>query len=756
MDPKLKTLLMTFAALLLAAAAAIGVYVGDAPQPPAPPAPPAPPPPVVVDPPAPPAPPPLVVDPPVDPPAPRPPPAGEHLVVAAGQSVMLAASATYRDIDVHGVLALDPAATLDLKCVNLRVHPSGQLRAAPAADAIQRIIFRDVPLDAADGEQAGNGLVARGKVTLRGAAKASFVRLAAEALAGDTSLALTEAAAGWRVGDRLVLPDSRQWRIEGESYVPRYEDATIAAISADGRTITLVAPLLFDHPGARNGDGVLEFLPHVANRTRNVIVKSESGSGTRGYTLFTGRADVDIRYVAIQTLGRTQLGSTGAANVADRHPVTFSHLYGPAGGQANGHQFTFIGNAITCGLPDHNIKWGLTIRDSHYGLIQGNFLYNWHGAGIITASGNESYNVIEKNIVIRGRGVGDREGWVGESKNRGDEGGAYWFRGPNNYVRGNVGANYHNWNGEAAYGFKFYLPGLETIRVPNFAGADTTAAGQYTERDGNAMPLLEFAGNETYGVENALTIWWLNAKDIFPQGGGESVVRDFRAWHIARYGFYGYPMSKVTFDGYVFRGDPSVLANVNENVMGMWFGDYMTKDLVVRRADIQGARYGIIDPYFGGSHSLIEDSYFRNVRNITVQTLRAPGSGGPGSNRKPKSLVIRNVRHGSTAGWEVGDQTPRPISMSYRLDEDGANFSQPDTVHVYDHDGVPAADYRLYYAQQAADFVMPHTSGGRVGAPEPGLTNQQAWERYGVAIAGAVAPADAVRVEWTNGLVKAN
>src|SRR5207253_2535615 len=97
-----------------------------------------------------------------------------------------------------------------------------------------------------------------------------------------------------------VFPDSNEWAADqaGANYASQYEEGTIASISADRRTITLTAPLLYNHPGARDGNGVLDFLPHVADKTRNIIVKSESSSGTRGYVLFTHRADVDVRYAS--------------------------------------------------------------------------------------------------------------------------------------------------------------------------------------------------------------------------------------------------------------------------------------------------------------------------------------------------------------------------------------------------------------------------------------------------------------------------
>ena len=72
--------------------------------------------------------------------------------------------------------------------------------------------------------------------------------------------------------------------------------------------ITLTTPLKFDHKGARSGDDKLEFLPHIGNLTRNVVVRSENPNGTRGHMIFMARADIDLRYVEVRDMGRTKLG----------------------------------------------------------------------------------------------------------------------------------------------------------------------------------------------------------------------------------------------------------------------------------------------------------------------------------------------------------------------------------------------------------------------------------------------------------------
>src|SRR5438445_317405 len=75
----------------------------------------------------------------------------------------------------------------------------------------------------------------------------TFVRLAAEPLAGQTTLTLEQPVASWKAGDRIVIPDTRHLRDNqrGENYQAQDEKLEIAAI--DGVRITLAAPLKFDH-----------------------------------------------------------------------------------------------------------------------------------------------------------------------------------------------------------------------------------------------------------------------------------------------------------------------------------------------------------------------------------------------------------------------------------------------------------------------------------------------------------------------------
>ena len=98
----------------------------------------------------------------------------------------------------------------------------------------------------------------------------------------------------------------------------------------------------------------------------------------------------------------------------------------------------------------------------------------------------------------------------------GTEGVGFWFRGPNNFVRNNVAANFQNSTTEAAYGFVYQFRFLGDIKVPNFKGADTMGLmgpDQFTLMNGNNMPLLQFENNEAYGaMQGGFTYWWISSR----------------------------------------------------------------------------------------------------------------------------------------------------------------------------------------------------------------------------------------------------
>src|SRR5262249_25555363 len=229
--------------------------------------------------------------------------AGADDVIIIQHFITFDGSASARSVIIEsgGMLRFAPDLDTRLDVVNLEVLAGGTLEvgteAAPVT-ASAMIVFKDVPLDTAhDPEQFGNGLVALGTVRIHGRAVSdTFVRLAAEPRAGQYTLSLSVPVSGWQVGAHIALPHTHQppgveQHGNFADYDPQWETFTIAAISTDGQSITLDHALAFDHLGAHDPDGDLRFLPHVALLSHNVAIRSASSLGTRGHTLFTGRAD---------------------------------------------------------------------------------------------------------------------------------------------------------------------------------------------------------------------------------------------------------------------------------------------------------------------------------------------------------------------------------------------------------------------------------------------------------------------------------
>jgi hypothetical protein len=690
----------------------------------------------------------------------RVPGAGDKVYIEAGHAISyaLVSDTAVSCVGVAGQLGFATTSNTRLKVGTLEVLPTGTLTVGTPTDNVRagvtaEIVIANQALDtAADPEQFGVGIVGMGVVQMAGSPKTPYVRMQNEPKAGNTSLVAAAAPSGWAAGDRLALPDSKQWRIESGPYVQEWETTTLASVN--GTTLGLTGALAYNHPGARNGDDVLEFLPHLANLTRNVIVRSEAPAGTRGHVIFTARANIDIRYVLLKDLGRTRIevlnnttfdsGGTPThigTNQIGRYSMHFHHLMGPTAAPANGYQYTFIGNAI-----DGATKWGIAIHQSNYGQVTDNVVYDSLGAGLMTEDGNESYNLIARNYVLVVRGTGEERADARLTE-FGFEGSAFWFHGPYNYVRDNVGASANS------FGYTYAMLNMPSNRTPKFPGADLTVDGQYDTRDLKATPLLEFAGNELYGTRNGLTVWDLGAQCCENvRETPTSTVKNYRSWHISRYGFYGYGQNKVEFDGWVQRGEKAALANSFEWFLGFYFGDYITRNLVIRNSDLQNLRTGIQVPNKAGDTRdiygnapgtiLIENTTLRNSTNIYVGTPWAITGGG--TVLPPRKTTISNVKFGQVNS-SVGGATQFNIQMGYSTTNTNPNLVQMDEVSVTSYNQDPSLNFRVFYTQQAPTFVVPQSAGGIVGASVSGMTNQQTWSTFGLAIAGSIAPCTTTR-----------
>jgi PKD repeat protein len=624
-------------------------------------------------------------------------------------------------------LEIQPTATLTFRTDvntqvvvgNFLVLQGGSLIVGTAANPIAakvvcNINLGNLPLNStSDPQQFGGGLIVLGAVTMHGAVKTPYVTLAQEVHAGDTVLHLAAPANGWRPGDDPVLPDTRQLKpgsTYGASYQPQWERVTVQSVSADGLTVYLAAPVKYSHLGARDASGVLDYLPQVINDSRNIMVQSQNMTGVRGYTLFTGRANVDIEYAGFCELGRTTNNPTGSGNVADRYAMTLLDLIGPTSPQANGYQFTLIGNEVDNdgdGNPNNpsNIQWGLALNNSFYGLIQGNTVWAVAGAGMGVEDGASSYNRFDGNFVGNVTGTAARH----DQQRQGD---GFWFGNPNNYVTNNIATDINGGGGDLySYGFDIDATYVGTVTVPALQGADPSAAGQGTSINMNDTPILQFAGNQLYGASAAgLTLWWIGTYgDTFYADARVSVVKDFVAWDFTSKGVYGYPTNNVTIDGLVVRGDESQLNTPYIYVTGLIFDDYMTHALVVRNCDIQGMATGIYAPFMVGrvttmDTTVIENCFLDNTDNIDISP---PRSVNGSSGLSPQTLDINNVQFANPSGgyqpWFTN------ISMDYITSDalGTSNMSVPQYVYVTNYNDIQGDNFQVFYSQTPSPTGKP-------------------------------------------------
>ena len=109
---------------------------------------------------------------------------------------------------------------------------------------------------------------------------------------------------------------------------------------------------------------------------------------------------------------------------------------------------------------------------------------------------------------------------------------------------------------------------------------------------------------------------------------------------------------------------------------------------------------------------------------------------------KDRKTIIRGVKHEARAGKPLRSiVTTIMDGWSYRT----LNLTVKDEIQVIDHDGVVGDSFRIFWDQQAPEFMLPLSQLPRFIA-SPGTTamrNDEAWAQYGKAFAGSVMPATA-------------
>ena len=183
----------------------------------------------------------------------------------------------------------------------------------------------------------------------------------------------------------------------------------------------------------------------------------------------------------------------------------------------------------------------------------------------------------------------------------------------------------------AGPGWKFIVPpGPYTARNPRFRGADMTNDGQTVAVTPQNQPILEFRGNEVYGLAaDGFTAWNIGTDgyDIKPASMGETLLKDFRVWHTYEAAVWMYPVNRVTIDGLVYRVDPAATTYWRAAVVS---GDYRDIDLTIRGGSIHaGLIAGEISTPWERCASRTLTPWFVNMRSsFALPQLRGPEPAG--------------------------------------------------------------------------------------------------------------------------------
>ncbi|SEN74507.1 G8 domain-containing protein [Nitrosomonas marina] len=684
-------------------------------------------------------------------------------------------------IGIKGILTFDTEINTKIKAGTILVYSQGRLEIGTVSNPVKHNILAELiianrPLavlesdpvtDTYDPLQFGTGMIVFGEISMHGKEMTpTWARLAQEPKSGQTRLSLEVNPSGWSVGDKLVLPDTRQtplirkWQIDPVTPIElQLEELIITDIS--DKTITLSKPLDFDHLGGRDTDGNIVGMPHVGNLTRNIRISSEDPYGVRGHLLFTERANVDIRYTAFVDLGRTTskpLDNTIiengevkhiGTNQIGRYPIHMHHLMGPVNPDNTGYQFVIMGNSV-----DNGAKWGITVHNSHFGLIDSNVVYDTEGASFITEEGNEKENRFTNNFAVKSGTIitslyEPRYGGVAGTDRPlgfadfGYEGSAYWFTGNDNYLLGNVAANAAfagvMYNSRPS-GFWFNQP-----LTPKHRGADIDDLSQWTDYSGTWAPKVRISQeNEIYASGVGLWVGF---------SGMVGKINNYLLWNIKQTGIYSQRNTFAVYADMTLVSDQTIsnqnhIYTINKGV-DLTNTRYRSGHTVLKNIRVEGFNLGIDLPAFlqPDKYSLqgdmppkitiIENSYLRNYVNVREHSPIV----------STKHTLINNVefvqntgpsnKYLSMTSADIISNLERSFSLTARTKESH--------LFVLNYNRQPGENFEYFFYEQSPDHVIEDvTINNKYANPEDdcptlGMTNQQCWDKYGVATLNQIA-----------------
>lgn len=670
-----------------------------------------------------------------------------NVLIPKGTTVTLGHEddAQLNTVRVDGTLRFTPDRDTVLRVDTLVVADEGKLiigtKEEPiAADKSATITFhagekmierRDDP------KQLGRGLLSHGAVSIYGAAKTPYARLTRAPRKGDTKLTLAQAPSNWKKGDLLIIPATT---LGGD-------DELRQIFGIDGTEIS-IEPLERDHLAPAED----LFVP-VANLLRNVIIESESWKPDySGHVMFMHSPDVRVENAAFMDLGRTnkqkpiddpkfddkkQLIAGTGTNPRGRYAVHFHRT----GSETLKRPAVVKGCVIT-----HSPGWGF-VNHSSFVEIEDNITYGVVGSAFVTEAGDE-IGTFRRNLAIRCTGSGDDVSARTKLQDFGHEGDGFWFQGAGVTVEDNIAC------GCASSGFIYFTSGLEQAGLGKmrFATAnlkDPSWAGDKTTVEVGQVPVRSFKRNICFASHTGILPrhHLSGLKDGGPACPERSIFEDSVVWN-SRIGVHVRYSANVTLRNLRLvadaqakdRGDVGVIGQIEE-----------IRDIHCENLDVRGWHRGV-DVRESGSW-VIDGGTYDNDVDILIPTTIERG---------------RNVRITGDIRFAAAPKAPEHYDI-YLGAEFGSmllgknRYRNPN--HLFVPDVIEYQGRQLYYLEQAADHVplrkdLTPAEQKRLGTAEGsvpeeliGKTNKELWDRYGLAIAGTIAPADAATAPRIHALI---
>src|SRR5262245_10674037 len=479
-----------------------------------------------------------------------------------------------------------------------------------------------------------------GTLNLHGNQTNTWTKLSNTAAAGATSIQVLNAA-GWRVGDEIVLAST--------DYDPRQaERRNIAAIS--GNTITLDKKLEYMHFGKITFD--VDERGEVGLLSRNIKIQASEDAAQ---TFFGGH--IMAMVTSKMYVDGVELTRMGQNLTLARYPIHW-HLVGDAQGQ-------YIKNASIHDTYNRCV----TVHGTNYVHVENNVTYNIVGHCFFLEDGIEHGNEYVHNLAIQIKchtskpcvptnlAPSGETSYAYENRQAGRQSGqtskdvllpsdntvaAYWITNPDNTFIDNVAA------GSDENGFRMSLP-----EHPNGAFADTDISKATWPRNmsvrkfkGNVahsnydafMMDRNIAANNTFGVTGNMHIAHENPADRSSKIV-ETVFEDLTAYKNRNGGFWG-------------RGEMRTYRNIKsaDNAIGY------------TQASGLGGGASVADPYT----SRVLDSLFvgetENIGNPTTDAEKAYG----------RSLPKPMMPDFPVRGYEYYDARHDVVNTTFRNFEDNA------------------------------------------------------------------------------------